>query len=72
MTLERAGVIAVDIYNVSGIRVKTITGNFDSGKHSIEWDGQSMNGSAVDQGLYIYKAYANGKMKTGRLIKIAN
>jgi hypothetical protein len=68
--MEKDGVTTVDIYNASGMRIRTLTKQLPEGIHDITWDGTSEGDKTVSDGLYIYKVYANGRMKSGRVIKV--
>ena len=48
--------IRIDIFNVSGQRVKTLVdGTVGAGTHSVVWDGSDDEGAAVASGVYLYR-----------------
>jgi sucrose-6-phosphate hydrolase SacC (GH32 family) len=69
--IQQTETVAVDIYNASGIRIHTITKELEQGNHTLEWNGQTSAGHDAGTGVYVYKVYSNGKVKTGRVLKIS-
>lgn len=57
-----AGMVEIDIYNVAGDKVRTIsTGSCGSGEHCyIGWDGQNEHGADVASGIYIGRLTIGG------------
>jgi len=48
--------VEISIYDILGRRVKTLSKvNNKAGIHSMEWNGNNEQGSAVDGGLYLYQ-----------------
>ncbi|HKW15769.1 MAG TPA: M6 family metalloprotease domain-containing protein [Candidatus Krumholzibacteria bacterium] len=53
--------VHLDVYDVRGALVKRIaSGVFDSGSHSIEWDGTDSNNQGVASGFYVYRLVTDG------------
>ncbi len=60
-TLEKAGAVNLDIYNVSGQKIRTLTtSNYAPGSHELVWNGHDDNGIAVSSGVYICRLKMNG------------
>jgi len=58
-TLARAGVVAVDVYNVKGQRVRSlVNGVYEAGEHSVVWNGRDDDGRSVGSGVYFYRMVA--------------
>ena len=52
--------IVIEIYNIAGARVNTLTyNNLATPNIRIEWDGCDENGRQLQSGVYIYKVYLN-------------
>jgi flagellar hook assembly protein FlgD len=48
--------VNLSIYNVKGQKIKTLSNDrFNSGKHSIVWNGRDESNNAVSSGIYFYK-----------------
>jgi hypothetical protein len=51
--LKEAGFVSLRVYSITGQLVKTITsGEFESGEHSVIWDGRNSEGRDVSSGIY--------------------
>lgn len=63
--------VVLDVFNVSGQKVKTLTNRtFSAGEHQVHWDGTSGNGEAVASGIYYYQLKAGAFQDTHKLIRI--
>lgn len=71
-SIARAGVVTLNVYNVSGQLVKTLVNNsFDKGNYNVEWNGTNSNGSQVSSGVYLYKlTTSNGFSATKKMFLI--
>ena len=59
-SLNLAGKINLDIYNVKGQKVKTLVNTaMNSGKHFAQWDGKDNNEREVASGIYLYRLKHN-------------
>ena len=59
--LSRAGSHSLDVYDVSGRKVRTLSrGTLAAGRHEVVWDGRSDDGSAMTSGVYFYRLSAVG------------
>ncbi|MCK4395329.1 S8 family peptidase [candidate division WOR-3 bacterium] len=68
-TLPRKGEISIDVYDVSGKRVSTVTrGKFQSGIHNIVWQRKNEKGVRVPQGIYFILLKSEGMETQGKLI----
>jgi len=51
--------VAIDIYNIKGQKVKTLTNeNYTSGRHILVWNGDDNYGNTVSSGIYFYQMTA--------------
>lgn len=58
--LPDAGQVELTVYNTLGQEVKTlVSGTYDSGVHTVQWDGTNDFGNPVSSGVYFYKIVAN-------------
>ena len=56
--------VDLSIYNIKGQRVKSLVKeSFESGNHSVVWNGVDDSGKSVGSGVYFYKLNVNGKSK---------
>jgi hypothetical protein len=54
--ISRPGRIAVDIYSVTGARLRTLENkDVPAGYHEVEWDGKNNAGQAVSSGVYFVR-----------------
>ena len=64
-TLPAAGNMSLDIYDVSGRLVTTVTsGEMLAGSHSVLWSGTDSDGVPAPGGLYILRLTAGGNIMT--------
>jgi hypothetical protein len=62
-----AGVVNIDIYDVTGRRVRTLAeGHKDVGRHTVIWDARNMHGTQVRTGVYFYRMTAPGYRSTAK------
>ncbi len=61
--------VELSVYNIKGQRVKTLVNDsFDSGTHSIIWNGTDSSSKKVGSGLYFYKLTTDNKSIIGKMI----
>ncbi|MBC8415875.1 MAG: T9SS type A sorting domain-containing protein, partial [Candidatus Cloacimonetes bacterium] len=54
--------VDLSVYNIKGQKVKSLVKeSFESGNHSVIWDGNDDTGKPVSSGVYFYKLNVNGK-----------
>ena len=69
--LDRPGTLDVGVYDLAGRRIASLFhGPASAGVHPYVWDGRSEDGSAVRGGVYFYRAVANGKSVTRRMVML--
>ena len=55
-SLEKAGEVSIDIYNIRGQKVNTVLRAFiEKGEHYVVWKGHDDTGKIVGSGIYFYK-----------------
>ncbi|MFA6197525.1 MAG: FlgD immunoglobulin-like domain containing protein, partial [Patescibacteria group bacterium] len=71
LTLETPANVLVEVYNVSGQRVRVLyDGRLQPGPRSIFWDGQDEHGTRVPSGLYFTRCRMNERTYTKTLIVV--
>jgi hypothetical protein len=60
--LPEAAFVSVQIYSVTGQLVESLSGQFDAGSHSVNWDA-----SDVSSGVYFYKVAAGNYSQTMKM-----
>ena len=67
-TLDKASKISVNIYNISGICVKTLYADYENeGTHEKVWDGKNNEGQKLNGGNYFYIIRVDGKPCIGKI-----
>jgi len=70
-TLARAGVVAVDVYNIKGQRVRSLAGGvYEAGVHSVVWNGCDDVGRSVGSGVYFYRMVAGEYRAVRKMVMI--
>jgi len=55
-SLKEASTISLDIYNLKGQKVSTLTsGTYGAGEHALTWNGTDAASNPVASGMYLYK-----------------
>jgi len=63
--------VALDIFNIKGQLVKSFGKQmYQTGSHSLVWDGKNNSGSYVGSGIYFYKIKAGNLEKTGKMLML--
>lgn len=63
----------VSIYDVLGRRIRTFTsGDQNSGRHSVTWDGRNAAGNLVPTGVYFYVLEGNGQRVAKKMFFMPN
>ncbi|MCV9385341.1 FlgD immunoglobulin-like domain containing protein [Reichenbachiella ulvae] len=61
--------VVVHVLNSSGQLIKSILDSRQfAGDVQVSWDGTNVVGGPVDDGLYFYRIYYQGKMKSGKML----
>ncbi len=68
--LPRAERVAVDIFDVTGRRVRALAAGLrlEPGTHVLEWDGRDADGRSLDPGLYFCRLHAGNASETKRMV----
>lgn len=67
--LNRAGRVALTVYDISGRRVAAIhEGELAPGEHAFAWDGRGTDGQRLRSGVYLYELAMGGDRLTRRLV----
>jgi len=63
------GNVKIDIYNIKGQKIKTITDNiYNAGSYKVLWNGHDDSGHNVANGIYFYKMQTNGLVETHKMV----
>ncbi|MFZ0391649.1 MAG: M28 family peptidase [Calditrichia bacterium] len=63
--------ISADIYDVSGRRTATLAkGNYSAGRHQLEWNGRTEQGSAAATGIYLCRITAGKRQLIRKLLLV--
>ncbi|MFA7057756.1 MAG: choice-of-anchor J domain-containing protein, partial [Candidatus Cloacimonadales bacterium] len=63
-SMQDAGKVSLDIYNIKGQKVKTLLNDHrEAGTHNIVWNGTDDNNKNVSSGIYFYRM-KNGKFSS--------
>jgi len=69
-TQARPGHVSIDIYNLLGQRVRTLTSeHWLVGSHSVQWDGRDHAGIPVPTASYFYHIRAEDSVHSGMLLR---
>lgn len=67
--LDQPGTVRIEVYNIAGQRVTTLTNQFMStGQHEVVWEGTDDNGDRVASGTYLYRLRAGDISETRKMI----
>jgi len=70
-TLPAPGFIHVDIYSVSGQKVRELlTGTVTNGNHTVVWDGRDISDRQVSSGVFISRLTVNDYSETHRMMLV--
>ena len=69
--LEKAGVIELSVYDLSGQKVATLAqGPRLAGTYDLRWDGRDDDGERVASGMYIYHLRSGGRSDARKLLML--
>jgi hypothetical protein len=68
-SLAQTGDISLKVFDIAGRLVKELAnGNYDTGEHSVIWEGTNSNGKKVSSGIYFYSISAPEKAITKKMV----
>ncbi len=68
-TLDRAGEIKLEIYNIRGQRIDTLLQEYrQAGEHSVGWNGTDDRGKPVSSGVYFYRITAGENREQRKML----
>jgi hypothetical protein len=68
-SIPKEGIVEIDVYNVRGQRVTTLTNEFyTAGTHNITWNGRNQEGQSMGSGIYFYRLTTDGHTVTRRMM----
>jgi hypothetical protein len=63
--------VIIDIYNFSGLRVKSFPSlHINQGTHEVKWDGTDNNGNPLAAGVYFCKVTSENQVVARKVIKV--
>ncbi|MDD5528769.1 MAG: PQQ-binding-like beta-propeller repeat protein [bacterium] len=69
-TLPKKSFVNLDIYDITGKLVKSLSGNYTEGKHSIGWNAKDNQGRKIKTGVYLCRLKANSYTITRKITVI--
>jgi hypothetical protein len=60
----------LEIYNIQGRRIRSLTPNTSPGWHQKTWDGKDDSGAVQPTGQYIVRFSCNGQVKTNKMTMV--
>jgi hypothetical protein len=70
LSLPEESDYSIRIFNVAGQLVKSWDGHESAGVYTITWDGRNNQNTQVASGVYFYKAEANGRTETRKMLML--
>jgi len=68
-TLEQAGEVRLEVYNVLGQKIRTLLeGYFPNGSYESEWNGTTEGGAKVSSGIYFYRLSTDQFSRTRKMM----
>lgn len=69
LTLGEKSHVAVAVYDIMGHKVKTlVSGYYESGAHTFQWDGTDDRGVSVAGGIYFCRVSTDAYQATGKIV----
>ena len=67
--LQEKSLVSIEIFNVKGQLIKKLTEQeFNSGSHSVLWDGTDSNNKKISAGIYFYKMRSGTYTSTRKML----
>ncbi|MEZ4650278.1 MAG: FlgD immunoglobulin-like domain containing protein [Candidatus Eisenbacteria bacterium] len=66
----KSGVARVDVFDLSGRRVRTLAQEHDGGPVDVLWDGRDDRGHELGSGVYFYRVHADDRDWEGRVVRL--
>ena len=61
--------VSIDIYNIRGQKVRSLLdGLFESGTHTVVWDGRDDSGRELGSGVYLYRMVAGEESSVRKMV----
>ncbi len=51
--ISKSSFVTFDVYDITGTLIKSLSGNYTAGQHSIIWDAKNSQGNKIKTGLYL-------------------
>jgi hypothetical protein len=67
-TLARQGSVTIQLTNVQGRIVRTLSGDFEAGPSTLLWDGRDDNGARVGSGVFFARFVGLGMAATRKIV----
>jgi hypothetical protein len=62
--------VSLDVYSIEGKKVATLVNSrMAAGKHTVNWDGNDLNGNSLKRGIYLCTLKTNSVITTKKLIR---
>ena len=61
--------VKLNVYDVRGAFVRELaSGKYDTGPHSVDWDGTDASGNRVASGFYVYRLVTDGRAMSRKML----
>jgi hypothetical protein len=68
--LPAGAVVAIEIFNIDGRRIRVLQPNTSPGYHSVSWDGRDDQGRVQPTGQYITRYTCGGQVRTSKMTMV--
>ena len=61
--------VSIEIFNIRGQRIRElVSGVWDQGFHSVEWNGEDSNGRKVSSGIYFFRFVTDDAVEMKKML----
>jgi hypothetical protein len=68
--VDQGDVIRLDIYNLAGVRVRTLQVDRSAGWHEVTWDGTNDQGQTQATGMYVTRFSVGATVTTNKMLMV--
>jgi hypothetical protein len=69
-TLQRDGIVEMNVYDVAGRRVASAKRSFPAGLNSVTWDRRDAHGAVVASGVFFVEMIMEGQRFRSKLVLV--
>jgi len=67
-SLDANGKVTLEVYDITGRKIRTLLQGYQSGGDIVEWDGKNDRGQPVASGIYIYRLRKGNQQQSRKMI----